>query len=384
MFMGITRFRCAPVVHFGPGAVARLGDELARLGAEKAIVVTDPGVAKVGLVERVLKGVSAQVAVYDQVQPEPPYTLAAHVRDFAHAQGAQALIGLGGGSSMDVAKMAAALLTNPGDVPDYWGVDRVPKPGLPVIAIPTTAGTSSEISPAAVFVDPESQTKKGVNCSLLLPMVAILDPELTLGLPPALTASTGLDALTHAIEAYTSPRASLITEGTAERGMALIGRHLRAAYARGEDLEARTGMFAGCLFAGMALAEVNVGAVHALAQALGGRFPVGHGLANALFLPYVMAYNRIACREKYARVAEMLGAPTVGLSLDEASLLGVETVRRLTQEVGIPQNLRALKVPQEMLDGVAQACIETQQRVLTNNPRTVRLGDARQLLQEAW
>lgn len=384
MFMEVTRFRCAQVVYFGPGAVARLDEEIRKLGAEKAVLITDPGVRAAGLVEHVLKGVSVPVEVFAEVEPEPPYPLVTRVTEFLKACGAQVAIGLGGGSSMDVAKMAAAMTANPGTVADYWGVDRLPRRGLPVIAIPTTAGTSSEISPAAVFIDPDMHAKRGVNSSLLLPMVAILDPELTLGLPPQLTASTGMDALTHAIEAYTSPRASLLTEGTAERGIRLIGEFLRRAYARGQDLEARTGMFAGCFFAGMALAEVNVGAVHGLAQALGGCFNVGHGLANALFLPYVMAFNRIACREKYARVAALLGETVEGLSLDEASEMGVEAVRRLTQDLGIPQRLRDIGVPRELLDTVAQSCIETQQRVLGNNPRTMTLDQARAILEEAW
>jgi len=384
MFMEVTRFRTAPVVYFGPGAVSRLEAELRQLGAERVVLLTDPGVARAGLVERALAGVTAQVGVFAEVEPEPPVTLVERAVAFIRAHEAQAVIGLGGGSSMDTAKMAALMMGNKGSVADYWGTDRVPHAGLPVIAIPTTAGTSSEISPAAVFVDPEAHTKKGVNCNLLLARVAILDPELTLGLPPALTASTGLDALTHAIEAYTSPRASLLTDGNAERGVQLIGEHLRRAYARGDDLEARTGMFAGCLFAGLALAEVNVGAVHGLAQALGGRHPVGHGLANALLLPHVMAFNRIACRAKYARVAELLGEYTEGLSLDEAAERAVEAVRRLTVELGIPQRLRDINVPRNLLDEVAQSAIDTQQRVMGNNPRAVSLDEARAILRLAW
>jgi alcohol dehydrogenase len=384
MFMEITRFRSAPVVHFGPGAASRLQQELQQLGGQRIVLVTDPGVKAAGLVDRVLAAVTAEVAVFDQVQPEPPVTLVEQVVAFIKARDAQVVVGLGGGSSMDVAKMAAVMTANVGAVSDYWGADRVPNYGLPVICIPTTAGTSSEISPAAVFVDPESHTKKGVNCNLLLARVAILDPELTLGLPAHLTAATGLDALTHAIEAYTSPRASLLTDGNAERGVLLIGQHLRRAYARGDDLEARTGMFAGCLFAGLALAEVNVGAVHGLAQALGGRHPVGHGLANAIFLPYVMAYNRIACREKYARVGELLGEATEGFSLDEAAERGVDAVRRLTLELGIPQHLREIGVPRSALDDVAASAIETQQRVIANNPRLMRLEDAKAMLKAAW
>lgn len=384
MFMEVTRFRTAPVVYFGPGAVSKLEGELQQLHAERVALFTDPGVEKAGLVQRVIAGLSSQVAVFADVVPEPPVALVDRAVAFIREQRAQAVIGLGGGSSMDTAKMAALMIGNRGTVTDYWGVDRVPNPGLPVIAIPTTAGTSSELSPAAVFIDPESHTKKGINSNLLLARVAILDPELTLGLPPNLTAATGMDALTHAIESYTSPRASLLTDGHAERGIQLIGQHLRRAVCRGDDLEARTGMLAGCFFAGLGLAEVNVGAVHGLAQALGGLFPIGHGLANALLLPYVMAANRIACREKYARTAELLGEATEGLSLDEASERSVEAVRRLTVEIGIPQRLRELNVPRNLLDDVAQSAIETQQRVMTNNPRLITLDEAKALLRAAW
>ncbi|MEN6479779.1 MAG: iron-containing alcohol dehydrogenase [Anaerolineales bacterium] len=384
MFMEVTRFRTAPVVYFGPGAVSKLEGELHQLHAERVALITDPGVERAGLVQRVIAGLNSQVAVFADVVPEPPVALVDQAVAFIREQRAQAVIGLGGGSSMDTAKMAALMTGNSGTAADYWGVDRVPNPGLPVIAIPTTAGTSSELSPAAVFIDPESRAKKGVNTNLLLARVAILDPELTLGLPPNLTAATGLDALTHAIESYTSPRASLLTDGHAERGIQLIGQHLRRAVCRGDDLEARTGMLAGCFFAGLGLAEVNVGAVHGLAQALGGLFPIGHGLANALLLPYVMAANRIACREKYARVAELLGEATEGLSLDEASERSIEAVRRLTAEVGIPQRLRELNVPRNLLDDVAQSAIETQQRVMTNNPRLINLDEAKALLRAAW
>lgn len=384
MAIQITRFRSAPVVHFGPGAISRLEAELRQLGVERIVLVTDPGVKAAGLVDRALADVSAQVTIFDQVEPEPPYSLVDQVVQMIKDHDARAVIGLGGGSSMDVAKMAAIMRNNSGSVADYWGVDRVPNPGLPAICIPTTAGTSSEISAAAVFVDPETHVKKGVNCSLLLARVAILDPELTLTLPPTLTAYTGMDALTHAIEAYTSPLASLLTDGTAERGIMLIGQYLRRAFARGDDLDARTGMFAGCLFAGLALAEVNVGSVHGLAQALGGRYSIGHGLANALLLPYVMAYNRIACREKYACVAELLGEQTEGLSLDEASERGVEAVRRLSLELEIPQRMRELGVPRNILDDVAQGAIETQQRVMSNNPRVMSLPDAQAVLKAAW
>jgi alcohol dehydrogenase class IV len=383
-FVGINRLRSARVVYFGPGAARELGPALEELGGERVVLVTDPGVRAAGLVERVLEGITAEVTVYDGVQPEPPYRLAEECAALLRDTGAQVVVGLGGGSSLDTAKMAAALVANPGGVPDYWGLDRVKRPGLPVVAIPTTAGTSSEISAAAVFVDAEAGAKRGVNSNLLLPAVAILDPVLTLGLPPALTASTGMDALTHAIEAYTSPNASPITDGTCERAVRLIAEHLPRAYARGDDLEARTGMLAGCYFAGLALAEVNVGIVHGLAQALGGRFPVAHGVANSLLLPYGMAFNRMACRARYARLAEALGEVTTGRSLDEAAGLAVEAVRRLGRELGIPERLREVGVGREALDGIAEAALETQGRQLGNNARTVTQADARRVLEEAW
>jgi alcohol dehydrogenase len=192
-----------------------------------------------------------------------------------------------------------------------------------------------------------------------------------------------MDALTHAIEAHSALRATLVSDGNAERGVALIGEHLREAYANGGSLAARNGMMAGCLFAGLALGEAGVGAVHALSYALGVRFGVGHGLANAVFLPYVMAFNRIACREKYARVALLLGERVEGLSLDEASRRGVEVVRCLSLDLGIPQRLRDLNVPEDALDDMARLCLETQTRLLSNNPRTMTLDDARQVLRAA-
>ncbi|HHX63749.1 MAG TPA: iron-containing alcohol dehydrogenase, partial [Chloroflexi bacterium] len=332
----VSKFSCAPIVHHGPGALGELAGEIAKLGGQRVALVTDPGLIRAGLVDRVRQAAGVDLHLFSEVEPEPPYELVHRCVDFLRAHECDLVIGLGGGSAIDVAKMAAVMMANPGRVPDYWGVGLVRRRGLPVIGIPTTAGTSAEISAAAVFVDPEAQSKKGIRSDFILCQTAIMDPTLTIGLPRDLTAYTGMDALTHAIEAYTSPRATLVTAGNAEQSVALIGAHLRQAYANGESLAARSGMMAGCLFAGLALNEVNVGAVHGLSQTLGGRFHVGHGLANALFLPYVMAFNRIACREQYARVAMLLGEKIEGLSLDEASRRGVEAVRRLSLDLGVP------------------------------------------------
>jgi len=378
------KFSCSRVVLHGPGTLKNLSSEIAQLGGTRVALVTDPGVQKAGLVDEVAKQAGTELVVWANVQPEPPATLVDKCVRFLKRENCDLVIGLGGGSSMDMAKMAALMYANEGSVTDYWGVGKVPKNGLPVIAIPTTAGTSSEISPAAVFVDPATQAKKGVRSDFLLPEVAILDPTLTLSLPQSLTASTGMDALTHAIEAYVANQATMITEGTAERGIALIGQYLREAYAYGKSLEARQGMFAGCFFAGMALAEAGVGLVHALAHTLGGRCGIPHGVANALFLPYVMEFNRIGCREKFAQIAELMGEDTAGLSLDEASRRGIEAVRELGEDLNIPQNLRALGIKEEQLEEIAQACMETQGRLLANNPRYVSLEDVRKVLHQAY
>jgi len=378
------KFATARIIQHGPGALERLDGEVRRLGARRVAVISDPGVAAAGLVDRVTDTLSAEVSVLSEVVPEPPYQLVERCVAFVKDVGAELVIGVGGGSSMDTAKMTAVMTANAGTVADYFGNDRIPRPGLPIIAIPTTSGTGSEVSPAAVFVDSADGAKKGIRSDFMLPEVAIVDPLLTVGLPPALTAGPGLDALTHAIEAYTSARATMMSDMTAEWAIRLISQHLRTAYADGRNLEAREGMSMGSLLAGMALAVANVGAVHALAHVLGGSYGVSHGLANAMLLAPVMAYNRPYCVERYARVAALLGEPVEGLSPEEASICAIEAVKRLTLDVGIPQHLREVGVPAEGLEVTAQRCLQTQGRILPNNPREMNVEDALAILQAMY
>ena len=382
--MPIREFLTTKTIIHGPGAIQRLGEILSTFGDEDAALITDPGIASAGLCDTVAKAAGHELPIYADVEPEPPYALVADCVAFLRTHNCRMVLALGGGSAIDIAKMAAVMVNNEGEVPDYFGLNKVPKPGLPVIAIPTTAGTGSEVSPAAVFSDPRDGTKKGVRSPHILPQVAILDPELTLTLPQPLTASTGIDALTHAIECYTSLGATLISDMAAERSIALIGQWLPMAYANGTDLEAREQMLMASYLAGLALSIANVGAVHALAQTLGGLHHVRHGVANALFLPYVMEFTRLGCRAKYATVAALLGEPIDGLSLDEASTLAVEAVRRLCHDLGIPQHLRDLGVPQDSLDTIAERCLATQGRILKNNPRILTLEDAKEILRRAY
>ena len=380
----IGTFATTAVVHHGPGALGRLADEITKLGGRRPGLITDAGVVAAGLAARVVEAVDGALPVCDEAKPEPCYELVDRCVAFLRDHGCDSVVALGGGSSIDTAKMAAVMMTNEGEVPDYFGAGKVQRPGLPVIAIPTTAGTGSEVSPASVFVDPRDKRKTGVRSDFILPKAAILDPELTVSLPQALTASTGIDALTHAIECYTSPRATLLSDMAAERAIELIGEHLPVAYALGSDTVAREGMLMGSYLAGLSLAIANVGIVHALAQTIGGIYGVRHGIANSLFLPYVMAFNRIGCREKYANVAALLGEPVDELSLDEASMRAVEAVRRLSRSVGIPQRLSDLDIPQDALGHIATRCLETQGRLVTNNPRVLSHAEAVEILENAY
>lgn len=380
----VSRSSGPKVLYHGPGALEELDTAIDVLGGEHIALVTDPGLVEAGIVDQVRESTDYELSLWDGVEPDPPYELVHHCADFIKDNECDLVIGLGGGSSMDVAKMSAVLVTNGGEVTDYWESNSISEPGLPVIAIPTTAGTSSELSPAVVFTDADAQAKRGIRSDHLLADMAIADPVLTLGLPQPLTAATGMDALTHAIEAYVSKGATLVSDAMAEQGIALIGEYLRPAYAKGENLEARTGMMSGCVFAGKALGEAGVGIVHSLAHVLGGKFQIPHGVANALLLPYVMEFNRIGCRQKYGYVASLLGDHVGGLSLDQASRRGVEAVRTLSRDVDIPQRLRDLDVPKEELEDVAQVCMETQARILANDPRTVSLEEAIEILHQAY
>ncbi|MBW2124019.1 MAG: iron-containing alcohol dehydrogenase, partial [Deltaproteobacteria bacterium] len=233
----VDKFLANRVLHHGPGALGQLDREIRRLGGTRIGLVTDPGVVEAGIAERVLEEIKGEVFSFEEAQPEPSYEVVDRCVDFLKEKSCDLVIALGGGSSMDCGKMAAVMIRNTGKVTDYFGADRVPNPGLPVIAIPTTAGTGSEASPACVFVDPKEGVKKGVRSDFILPEAAILDPLLTLGLPQALTASTGMDALTHAIEAYTSLKATILSDMVAEQSIRLIREHLPVTNSNGNDLE---------------------------------------------------------------------------------------------------------------------------------------------------
>jgi alcohol dehydrogenase class IV len=371
---------------FGHGALAELPGALARLGIERALVVTDAGLVRAGLCERVtsvLDGAGVAYSVFDGVEPDPRMAIVALCLEAARDSGCQALIGLGGGSALDIAKLTSALLTNPGDVAQYIGVDRIPNPTLPKVLIPTTSGTGSEVSPIAILSDEDAHLKKGVVSHRLYADAAIVDPDLTLGLPPHITAYTGVDALTHHIEAYVNKYAHPLVDTFALRGIELIGANLRRAVACGDDPVARFDMALASTLGGFCLGTVNTGAVHALAYPLGGEFNIPHGVANSLLLPYVMRYNLISNPGRFADIAVALGCHIEGLPQREAAELAIEAVVQLCSDIGIVSRMRDLSVPRGAIEHMAVAAMDVT-RLLSINPRTVTLEAAREIYRQAY
>jgi alcohol dehydrogenase class IV len=300
----------------------------------------------------------------------------------AKKSGADLVVGLGGGTSLDTAKAVAMLMRNEGSLEDYLGIGLVKQRGVPSILIPSTAGTGAEITPNALFYVPAARDKKAVVSPLTIPDVAIVDPLLTLTVPPTVTAATGMDALSHAVEAYTSQNASPMTDLYALEAIRLIGIHLRTAVANGSDLAARDGMAKASMYAGIAIGNAGTNIVHALAYPLQGQHRVTHGVANSLLLPYGMEFNALSNLTKFASVAEALGEPIAGLSPRSAAAKSAEACRLLSLDVGIPQTLREVGIKVEHIADLVEGAMKVT-RLLANNPRQVRLEDVKAILEKA-
>jgi alcohol dehydrogenase class IV len=395
-------FHSAGQLIFGRNAVAKLADVVPRLSAGRIYLVTDGALTRAGVVDRVrqpLLAAGATVEVFDGGQPEPPISLAERCAADAHRWQAQAVLGLGGGSNMDLAKIVATLLAHGKTPHDYVGDDRLPGPILPLICVPTTAGTGSEVSGATVLTDTEKKMKVGVLSNYLRPRVALVDPQLTMSCPRKVTADSGIDALTHAIEAYTAvdneefplpPGERSIYQGRhplgdvlAERAMQLIGANLRRVVENGEDEPAREAMALGATLAGLAFSNVGVAAVHALEYPVGGATHCSHGAGNGLLLPFVMRFNLPARISRFARIAEFLGENVTGLSEQAAAERAVAAVERLKTDIGIPQRLRDLGVTEEQLPIFAEKAFAVK-RILRVNPRPVTAQDLEGILRSAW
>jgi alcohol dehydrogenase len=358
-------------IHFGENAVAKLPEVVAALGGAKPLLVIDPGLEQAGLAQQItasLDQAGTAYATYSKIDPEPGLKLADEGKILAEKNGCDCVVGAGGGSAMDVAKAIAILLTNGGKAVDYLGLGKIKKPGVPKIMIPTSSGTGAEVTFTAVFINEETGSKGGMNGDPLYPEAAILDPRLTTSLPPDITAATGMDALTHALEAFTSVAAHPISEMYSMRAIELIGSNLRIAYADGRNLEARSNMLLASLMGGKALAMAGVGLVHAMAYPMGGMFGIGHGLANAVLLPFVVEYNLIGDLEKHALIAELLGQDTSEMNTRDAAEFCVDALHELNRDIGIPSNLDELDIPPEALEEMAEIAL-TVARPVENNPR---------------
>jgi alcohol dehydrogenase len=378
-------FSLPGVIYFGRGALDNLTAELKNLKSKKVFLVSDAGVANAGLVDKVavyIKAAEAEVIPYLEVEREPSVESLDRCLDLFMESGCDLIIGLGGGSPLDVAKGVSVLATCGGNILDYVGLNLVPGKGIPKILIPTTSGTGAEVTKNAIFTDKKEQLKKGVVSIYLLPEVAIVDSDLTVSMPPHVTAETGMDALTHAIESYTSPKATLQTDLYALRAVELIGSSLRRAYAFGSDAKAREDMAIGSVFAGISLANAGVGAVHACAYPLGARFNMGHGVTNALLLPYIMERNLIGDLQKFANIARALGEVTEMMSLREQAELSYKAVFELSRDVGIPQKLDCFGVKKEDISGLAEAAMQVT-RLMDNNPKRLTLEEVKSCLYKA-
>lgn len=367
-------------IEFGWGSLARLPELVKSVGGTRALVVGDPGVAKAGLVERVVSALGGVVPVttFTDIESDPDARSVDAGVQLAKSKECDVIIGVGGGSAMDVAKVIGVMLTNPGNIRDYSGMGKIGKPGAPVIAIPTTAGTGSELTIWSVLSEKEKKQKFGVGSVLNCARIALLDPELTISLPPAITAATGIDALTHALESYVCTATQPISEAMSEQSMALIARSLRLAVAQPGNQQARSDMLLASTLAAMAFNSTRLGLVHAYAMPLGARFRIPHGLANAIMLPVVMRYNLPGNLAKFARIAEIFGEPITGLSLREAAERSVVAIESLKADVGITAKLGDFGMTEADLDAVAGEAILSGNVAV--NPRQTTLEAMKALL----
>jgi alcohol dehydrogenase class IV len=380
-------FRMPTRVVFGVGAAAKVGEECKKFKAEKAFLVTGRTATRKAAffttVVESLKAANIEVEVYSEVEADPSIeTIDAGVEALRRS-GADIVIALGGGSPIDASKALTILQTNEGSVRDYiYGKKQITNPTLPLIVIPTTAGTGSEVTAASVVTDKQGKAKLGFSHDYMMPKLAIIDPETHVGMPPSTTAATGIDALTHALEAYVSLNAEPISDALCLHSIKLIGKYLRRAVANGNDIEARSNMVLASLIAGAGFTNAGLGAVHGIAHSLGARYHIAHGVANGLILPYVMECNLIGNLEKFKDIAEALGEKTEGLTLREAAELAVDAVVQLKEDIGIPHTLKEVGVDKKDFPEIIHDTMGY--RLLAINPRKLSERDVEKILLNAY
>jgi alcohol dehydrogenase class IV len=389
---------------FGNHAVNKVGKVVKRLQGEKVLVVTDPSIRDAGLLEFVeepLKEMSISFEVYDQGEPEPSIEKVLECTEFAKRGNYDLIVCLGGGSVIDLGKATAVLMTYGKHPNDYFGEGKVPGPVAPIVAIPTTAGTGSEVSPSSILTDVKANLKKGISDNKLRPRVAIVDPVLTLSCPPGVTAATGIDVLAHAIESYIATDYKYLplapgeedtvlyhgsyplTDCLALKATELVGQHLRTVVDQGKNLEARVHMAMANVMAGMAFSNSGVTAVHAMAYPLGAVSHAPHGVVNGLLLPHVMEYNVPVRARELADVARALGEKVEGLSAREAAFKAISAVNEIIRDVGLPTRMRDIGVKEKDIRPMAEATMLVT-RLLRSNPRRVSAEALEEIYKRAF
>jgi len=394
-------FYSAGQLVFGPGAASQIGTRLRRLNVKRVLIVTDKALCRAGVVDTVRQSLAeAQLVVetFDEGEAEPSIATASMAIDAARALSPEAIIGIGGGSNIDLAKFTAIVASHGGEVSGYFGWDKVPAPVIPLVAVATTAGTGSEVSHAAVLTDKANQIKVSTQSQYLRPTIAIVDPLLMLSCPRRATADAGIDALVHAIEAYSAidytqldvPAGETwpydgrhpLGDCLAEKAIRLVGEHLVTAVNEPDNLAAREGMALAATLAGMAFSNCGVALVHALEYPLGGTLHCSHGAGNGLLLPYVMRYNLPERRETFARIASLLGVNTSGMSTDEAAESAIAAVEQLRRDIDIPLRIRDLGGTPQQLEVFAKKSFEIK-RLMLLNPRQPTEADLLEILRSA-
>ncbi|MBR1462687.1 MAG: iron-containing alcohol dehydrogenase [Prevotella sp.] len=362
-------------IQFGTGCMEQFCKDYLAMGKQRLFVLTAPVIRPMlAQMEGVLHNGGVEIAYFDDITAEPTVTDFKRILEEARAFKADSVIGVGGGSVLDLSKLVATLIYSDQQIEDLFGIGFVNRRGVWFACMPTTSGTGSEVSPNAILLDERDALKKGVVSPHLMADAAYIDPQLTWTVPPKITAETGMDALTHCIEAYTNKFAHPLVDVYALQGIRLIASNLLRAVKNGRDVEAREALSLGSMYGGMCLGPVNTAAVHALSYPLGGEFHISHGLSNAILLPSVMKFNSVACIERYADVAIACGVEQ-GKDAEETAQRGVEFITRLSMDCGIPTKLSEIGIPQSAVDGMAKAAMNVQ-RLLKNNPRTVTESDA--------
>ncbi len=367
------------------GLASELGDLAADLGVRRAFIIADPGVAAVGLLEPVIAGLQSQVEVVG-VYTDVPANSSVHsvMAGATAAREAEAdlLIAVGGGSPIDTAKAIRIVLTHNGHLLDYQGYNVLDRALVPLIVVPTTAGTGSEVTSFAVIRDEDADLKVTFASNFLVPTIAVLDPALTTSLPPRLTAATGMDAMSHAIETYVSTENSPFSDSLALHAIDLISTHLRDAVRDGANMEARGQLLLASCMAGIAFSNSFLGIVHALSHAVGGKFAVHHGTLNAIFLPPVMRFNSSIAPDRYVRIARAIGVNAGGRSNEEVIADGIAAVYTLVAECGLPTTLREVGVPEEALPELATIALVD--GAIYHNPRVATEAELLTMLHEVW